>query len=143
MTPSAFAAAILLSLSPVSPAGGPIIPVQATEGFEGAAVWEIFELGGRMLITDPLPTLSFVEEGMFSAYAGCNRIAGGFERVGDSLTIPGNMISTRMACPPPLDRLEADLIEGLGQVAGLVSSEGMLALTNEAGVVVMRLRSTE
>ncbi len=44
----------------------------------------------------------------FTATVGCNQLMGGFTAEADSLMFDAPM-STRMACPPPLDKLEKQL----------------------------------
>jgi putative lipoprotein len=51
-----------------------------------------------------------------SATVGCNQIFGGYETEGDHIKF-GPMMTTLMACPPPLDALERDLIAALDRSA--------------------------
>ena len=51
-----------------------------------------------------------------SATVGCNQIFGGYETKEDSIKF-GPMMTTLMACPPPLDALEMDLIAALDRSA--------------------------
>lgn len=51
-----------------------------------------------------------------SATVGCNQIFGGYETKGDLIKF-GPMMTTLMACPPPLDVLERDLIAALDRSA--------------------------
>ena len=51
-------------------------------------------------------------EARFSATVGCNQLIGGYETAGESLRF-GQVASTLMACPPPLDQLERRLVEAL------------------------------
>ena len=51
-----------------------------------------------------------------SATVGCNQIFGGYETKGDHIKF-GPMMTTLMACPPPLDALERDLIAALDRSA--------------------------
>ena len=71
-------------------------------------------------------------EARFSATVGCNQLIGGYETAGESLRF-GQVASTLMACPPPLDQLERRLVEALentrtwhiaGQVLELRDGEG-------------------
>jgi heat shock protein HslJ len=76
--------------------------------------------------------LLHTDEARFSATVGCNQLIGGYELAGESLRF-GQVASTLMACPPPLDRLEHRLAEALastrtwritGQVLELRDGEG-------------------
>ncbi len=51
-----------------------------------------------------------------SATVGCNQIFGGYETKEDNIKF-GPMMTTLMACPPPLDALEMDLIAALDRSA--------------------------
>ena len=74
--------------------------------------WRIVRLGGAAVDTvdgrrEPHLLLRG-DEPRFSATVGCNQLAGGFTASGASLRF-SPPLSTRMACPPPLDRSERDL----------------------------------
>jgi putative lipoprotein len=146
MSPSILAAALLIGASPVAVApSGPehLVTVQAeVPGLTGTE-WDIFELGGRMLIVDPLPRISFFEDDAFSAGAGCNRFSGSYTLDGTTIDFPDQVAGTMMACPPPLDALEADMIGAITSATAIVPSAAGLALTNEAGVTVLRMRLAE
>jgi putative lipoprotein len=146
MTPSALAAALLIGTSPMAVAPlGPehLVTVQAELPALAGTEWDIIELGGRMLVVDPLPRISFFEEDAFSAGAGCNRFSGSYTLDGTTIDFPDQVAGTMMACPPPLDRLEADMIEAITSATAVVPSGAGLALTNSAGVTVLRMRPAE
>ncbi len=52
------------------------------------------------------------EEPRFNATIGCNQLIGGYEARGETLRF-GQLASTMMACPPPLDQLERRLVDAL------------------------------
>jgi putative lipoprotein len=146
MTPSALAAALLIGVSPIADApSGPerLVTVQAELPSLTGTEWDIFEIGGRLLVVDPLPQIAFFEENAFSAGAGCNRFSGSYMLDGTSIDFPDKVAGTMMACEPPLDRLEADMIEAIISSTAVVPSEAGLALTNDAGVTVLRMRPAE
>ena len=60
--------------------------------------------------------------------------------IGDdgTLAFSDNIAATLMACPPPLDQLERDYLEVLGQVESFVVNGDNLAMVNGAGVTVAR-----
>ena len=76
--------------------------------------WKIITLDGEKIPLDagqrePHMILKVIgSEKRFTATVGCNQLAGGFSLTGDEITFTAPM-STRMACPPPLDRLEKHL----------------------------------
>lgn len=102
--------------------------------------WEVFELGGKRLATEKLPTLQFDSENRVAAHAGCNRFNGSYAQGPDRLSFSPNMAGTMMACPPPYDELEKEFIATLGQVTGIVSGGDQAALISENGVTVLRMR---
>ena len=53
--------------------------------------------------------------------------------------MPENFAGTMMACPEDRERLERDTLEALSAATGNVRNGSNLALTNEAGVPVLRL----
>ncbi len=102
--------------------------------------WVVLEMGGKSLDQEALPTLQFDEAGRVAAHAGCNRFNGGYEQEGTNLSFSANMAGTMMACPPPVDELERELIASIGQVSGLEAQSDGLNLVDRQGEVVLRLR---
>jgi uncharacterized lipoprotein YbaY/heat shock protein HslJ len=110
--------------------------------------WRIVKLGdeeiravdGRrephLLLRTPLNT----DEARFTATAGCNQISGGYQTDAVTLRLQG-AASTRMACPPPLDRLERLLIETLAQVAAWRIRGQILELYDGKGEPVALLQA--
>ncbi|MEQ9695568.1 YbaY family lipoprotein [Shimia sp. SDUM112013] len=117
-------------------------PAKETPRFEGTE-WEAFEVGGKMLITDIKPTLTFMEDGGVAVYAGCNRFRGKVEVDPDMMAFPGPMAGTMMACQDPYETLEKTVLKNLEKVSGYVLTDKALALTNKNGVTVMRLTLKE
>lgn len=71
----------------------------------------------------------------YAATVGCNRLGGSFARDGGTLSF-GAGLSTMMACPAPLDRLERGLSSALEQTRAFLISGETLTLTDGAGDVV-------
>lgn len=76
----------------------PLNPLSLLSGH----TWELTALSGQDIDSVKFPgrkpTLTFVEEGRLSGFAGCNNFSGGYSLDEDSLNlIPGAM--TKMACP--------------------------------------------
>ena len=102
--------------------------------------WEVFELGGRMLILDDLPTIAFDSDGRFGLYGGCNRFTGK-ARIGDgAIDFLPQMAGTTMACPKVRTKLENDVLGAFAASSGYVRNGALLSLTNSNGVTVVRLR---
>jgi len=102
--------------------------------------WTAFEIGGRALIAETPPELAFMSDGDFGLFAGCNTFRGRATVTTDSIDFPETMAGTLMACPPPQDKLEKDMLEALRNVSGYSYNGDTLALTNAAGVTLLRFR---
>lgn len=101
--------------------------------------WQVSEIAGRMLVSEKRPSISFQPDGMVAVDGGCNKFRGPVEISGATISFSDHMAGTLMACPPPYDKLEKDLLATLGDVSGWVRNGDQLALTNGAGVMVLRL----
>lgn len=103
--------------------------------------WEVFELGGRMLVLEDLPTIVFEPNGRFGLYGGCNRLTGQADIGEDNIEFPKQMAGTRKACPDVQMKLEDDVLEALGASSGYVRNGDLLSLTNSNGVTKVRFRA--
>jgi putative lipoprotein len=142
MTPAVLAAALLIGAAPVaSTLQGPerLYTVQAEVPDLTGTDWHVLEIRGDAVTVDPLPEVSFFEEGSFAAWAGCNRFRGGYTRDGASITVPAAVAGTMMACPAPFDTLERGMIDAMISATGLALDGTTLVLTDAAGVTVLRL----
>ena len=101
--------------------------------------WKVTQLSGKAVVSERVPEIQFAQGGAFGAKGGCNSYRGEAKLSGNKIAFPDNMAGTLMACPPPLDKLEKDFLTALTQVTGYVRNGQVLALTNDAGVAVMRL----
>lgn len=101
--------------------------------------WAAFEIGGRMLVTEDPPSMTFGEDGRFGMYGGCNRFTGQAEIGDGTLTILQPLAGTRRACPEPRMNLDKAMVEALEKTTGFVRYGKNLSLTNDAGVTVLRL----
>jgi heat shock protein HslJ len=84
------------------------------------------------------PSVTF-DDGRMAGFTGCNRFTASYEMDGDTLEI-GEVASTRMACPPPADAVEADYVPALGRVTAWRSENGELALLDAEGRTVHHYR---
>lgn len=142
MTPSALAAALLIGAFPVvAPQAGPerLYTVQADVPDLTGTEWQVIALRGQPVEVAPLPEIAFFEEGRFAAWAGCNRFSGGYSRDGATITVPETVAATMMACPPPLDTLEREMIDAMISATGLAFEGTSLVLADATGTEVLRL----
>ncbi|WP_162798565.1 YbaY family lipoprotein [Sulfitobacter sp. SK012] len=102
--------------------------------------WAVYEIAGRMLVAEDPPTLAIDQDGKFGLYGGCNRYTGTLAASGGVFSMPDNFAGTMMACPGAREKLERDTLEALGAATGYQRSGSNLALTNDAGVTVLRFR---
>lgn len=87
---------------------------------------------------EPHIVLQDTPEPRFRATAGCNRLIGSYHLDGETLTF-GSGASTRMACPPPLDMLEARLLAVLEATRGYRLEGQMLDLLDGNGASLATL----
>ena len=102
--------------------------------------WAVFEIAGRMVVAEDPPTLTLDQDGQFGLYAGCNRFTGSLDAGNGTFSMPANFAGTMMACPENRERLERDTLDALKAATGYIRNGSNLALTNDAGVTVLRLR---
>ena len=104
-----------------------------------AGKWRIDEVRGSESFDAAKTQFEAAADGRVSTTVGCNRIAGKPAVDGDRITF-GAMAATRMACPPPLDRLESKYLAALDAVRSwriegtkllLLDAEGERAVTLE------------
>ena len=97
-------------------------PGQNCERARGTAeltntIWRIVRLGDdvlpRTLGREPRLMLR-QNESRYSATVGCNQLIGAYTVEGTSLSFSRGA-ATKMACPPPLDRIEQMLVAALGE----------------------------
>jgi heat shock protein HslJ len=82
------------------------------------------------------PSVSF-EGGMVSGSTGCNRYSGGYTLDGGSLEL-GAVAATRMACPPPADAVERELLAALERVAAWSIEDDELVLLDADDADLLR-----
>ena len=82
------------------------------------------------------PSATF-EGGTVAGSTGCNRYTGSYIVDGDSLEI-GPLATTRMACLPPLDRIERAYVAALGRVTGWRSADDELVLVGTEDAELLR-----
>lgn len=111
-------------------------PVSTTPAFAGTH-WTLSRLAGKPVVPTPTPAyLVFQLEpnAQLSGSSGCNRIFGGFEREGDSLTFPP-LAGTRMFCEQGMEQEHA-LHEALAATRSHRLDGRTLLLLDESGAEV-------
>lgn len=100
--------------------------------------WRLTRLGTEALAADdvrrePALVLRDVDGRRgWSGTVGCNRLVGRFEVSGDAIRFSGGA-STRMACPPPFEDRERDLLEALERTTTFRIEGDRLRLLDGAG----------
>lgn len=108
--------------------------------------WRIVRLGEEPVSPigkGPEPHLLLKEQDGRKSYAatvGCNRMAGGYSVDGETIRFTQG-ISTRMACPPPLDVLERKLLETLEKTRKWRIKGDTLEMFDAAGAPAARFEA--
>jgi heat shock protein HslJ len=98
---------------------------------------------GEMVGSLPeVKTTAQFEDGNVSGNAGCNSYNGSYQVDGDEISF-GPMMSTLMACPPPVMEQESGFMAALGMVATFEVSGETLTMIDEAGEVVLEFIAVE
>jgi heat shock protein HslJ len=84
-------------------------------------------------------TAVFGPDGAFSGNGGCNQLAATYETDADGLTIEG-VTSTKRACEPAVDAMEAQYITALEKVTTYEISGNRLTLRDDAGSMQVTLQ---
>ena len=103
--------------------------------------WEIFEVGGRMLVMDTLPVVDFSKPGSIGLRGACNSYMGQTEDNGTNLSFGGTMAGTLKACPPEQEKLDREIIGALEAGERYERNGDLLAFQNTEGVTVLRLKA--
>ncbi|MFV0512160.1 MAG: YbaY family lipoprotein [Jhaorihella sp.] len=126
-----------------------IVVERATAGAQASPAslagtrWQVFDIRGRALITDKRPSIRFLEGGEFGAHSGCNQYVGTAVIEGGAIRFPQAMAGTQMACPEPYGLLERDFIAALHEVAAYLRDGDNLALLDQAGNPLLRLKAEQ
>jgi heat shock protein HslJ len=82
------------------------------------------------------PSATFAD-GTVAGSTGCNRFSAPYTVDGDALSI-GEVVTTRMACPPPADAVERDYLAALERVARWQREGDELVLSDDGGEELLR-----
>jgi heat shock protein HslJ len=102
-----------------------------------AGKWRIAAVSGAEGL-DPLRARAEITQARFASTIGCNRIAGKPEFSGNKITF-GPMMTTRMACPPPLDEVERAYLAALQATRGFRFEGTNLVFLGEDGALLVTL----
>lgn len=101
--------------------------------------WRAESLAGRPLDDDSVVTLQFLGDDRIAGKAACNRYSGPV-RVVDGRLAVGPLVSTRMACPPPLMELEAAFFAALEGAQRFSRNKAVLLLHSTAEPAPIRFQ---
>jgi heat shock protein HslJ len=104
--------------------------------------WRIERVRGAADVDAAKTAFEVAADGQVSSTVGCNRIVGKSSLTGERLRF-GPMAATRMACPPPLDRLETAYMAALDAVRSYRVEGARLTLVDEAGRAAVVLARAE
>lgn len=98
--------------------------------------------GMTNVLKDTTLTANFSADNVVSGSAGCNTYRGAYELEGTSLTIPGPLATTAMACAEEVMAQETVFLDNLQAVAGfkLDDAAPQLHLLNDKGQAIILLR---
>jgi putative lipoprotein len=102
--------------------------------------WVVDRIEGKGDIDNKESTLEFLEAGRAAGRAGCNRYGGPVEISGNSLRF-GDLMSTKMACDPPLMEQEQQFLKALADVGEYKIEDRKLVLLDRAGKPLLRLET--
>lgn len=60
--------------------------------------WLLQDIEGAGALAEPKAVLIFIANGRFRGHTGCNVMSGQVRLSGDTISIPGPVVTTRMAC---------------------------------------------
>jgi len=103
-------------------------------------LWSLVELGGEKPALPEgasVPSLRFdAAARRVSGTSGCNNFAGSYTQSGPALRF-SLLATTRMACAPPLDALEARFLDALNRTTGFKVEGNLLELRDGRGVLAI------
>lgn len=111
-----------------------------------AGEWRLAYLDWDEPAPDSIAVTALFEAGRVAGRGGCNQYTGPFTVKDASLDVAtGPMVSTRMACAPPVMEVENRYLAALGGVSRWGWAQGMLALTyrTDGGVGTLLFRRAQ
>ncbi|MGJ0507197.1 MAG: META domain-containing protein [Methylocystis sp.] len=124
---------LLLAASVAAFSAAPAFAAPALSG-----KWRIVALSGAQDLDAAKTRAEFAANGRFASTIGCNRIAG-TPAISDGKLTFGPMMTTRMACPPPLDGVERQYLSALEATRGYRLEGGRLVFLDDGGQPLVTL----
>ena len=138
MTRATLLPAVLIVAGCVTQPGAPTIDLLET-------YWRAVQVDGKAIARQPgtrEPHIVLKREGSrISGFAGCNSLAGTFDRNGEALRFGDKLAMTRMACVGEGDALEAAFTKALLSTRSYRIAAGKLELRDAQGAVRMILET--
>ena len=116
------------------------VQAQPTSAIRLDGRWEVFELGGRAIVTDQTPVVDFSVPGSIGIKGACNSYIGQADANGSNLNFTGQTVGTLKACVPEWEKLDQDLLKALQNGTRYEQHDDTLVFTNEAGISEVRMR---
>ena len=130
MHTAAASVALLLALGLAAGCGGD----DGTSSFVGVP-W-VVSSGVDLAGDDAVPSANFTDDTVGGS-TGCNRFTAKYTLDGDAMDI-GEIASTRMACPPPVDAVERAYLAALGRVTAWHLDGSDLVLADDDHTELLR-----
>lgn len=91
--------------------------------------WQLQEISTQQ------PTITFMNDGKVTGFAGCNRFFGHYQLTGEGLRL-GRMAATKMMCSAPEMAVEDAYLQQLTQVSRFTIENGQLVLHYDGGQLI-------
>lgn len=102
------------------------------------AEWMVESIEGNAVASNVVITMQFSTDGRISGKV-CNRYSGSYSTNGNTLTT-SQVISTKMACTPEIDRYETQLLSILGSPVQFHIDNNVLTIARDRTPVVTARR---
>ena len=122
----------------MGPGGSPLFVYAIANNTLPGTSWQVTGVNnGRggvesTALTEPL-TATFGSDGTFSAFGGCNQLAGRFTITGTAGLAIGPVSGTKKSCTGDVDQLENEYSTALSQVASYDITNGTLTMRDGQG----------
>ena len=118
----------LSMMLPIFGAGAGEIPLMGA--------WRIHSISGVMNLDQAMTSFEVNENGQIVTTVGCNRIMGKAEIAEGSIKF-GSLISTRMACPGPLEDVETKYLLALDAARSYSIDDDQMQFRNASGAKIV------
>ena len=111
---------------------------QTASAEELTGTWHIESIGERPVIDHSPARIQFLADGRINGNASCNRFSGTYSFVDGKLAISRSLIATKMMCLPALMQQEQHLFEVLPGAVSVTFDNGIITLSDEQNVQVLK-----